>query len=125
MLNAALFVLIGLEIVVVPFSYPTMIASVCAILVVLAARVAATALPILILRPVLRFPPGAGTILVWGGLRGGISVALALSLPDGPSRDLALGMTYVVVLFSILVQGLTFKRAAARIMSRGSNPPMR
>jgi CPA1 family monovalent cation:H+ antiporter len=60
-----------------------------------------------LLRTRRSFSPHAVTILTWAGLRGGISVALALSLPPGPERPVILAITYVVVVFSILVQGLT------------------
>src|SRR5690606_25786715 len=80
------------------------------ILVVLAARFVAVGVPVTFQRPFRDFSPHAVKVLTWGGLRGGISVALALSLPLGPERDVILTMTYVVVAFSILVQGLTLRR---------------
>ena len=67
-------------------------------------------IPIAVIRSLRQLSPHATKILTWGGLRGGISVALALSIPAGPERELILSMTYVVVVFSILVQGLTIGR---------------
>ena len=67
----------------------------------------------MLVRDLVEFAPNTVKLLVWGGLRGGISVALALSLPAGPEREVVLAMTYVVVVFSILVQGLTIGRVAA------------
>jgi CPA1 family monovalent cation:H+ antiporter len=75
--------------------------------VVLLARFVSVGLPVTILQRFRSFSPRTLQILTWGGLRGGISVALALSLPSGFERELILVMTYVVVVFSILVQGLT------------------
>jgi NhaP-type Na+/H+ or K+/H+ antiporter len=63
-----------------------------------------------------KFPRGTVTIMTWGGLCGGISVALALSLPPGPQREQVLAMTYVLVVFSILVQGLSIKSVVLRLM---------
>jgi CPA1 family monovalent cation:H+ antiporter len=108
-LNAVLFVLIGLEVLIVTLTDRYLLAGVIAIPVVLFARFASVGIPISLLRLVRTFSPGAVKILTWGGLRGGISVALALSLPKGYERDIILTMTYAVVVFSILVQGLTLK----------------
>ena len=109
-MNAMLFVLIGLEIVVLTLTSEYLLAGVVMIPLVLLARWISVGLPITILKVRRAFSPDAIRILTWGGLRGGISVALALSLPESPHRDIILTTTYVVVVFSILVQGLTVKR---------------
>lgn len=113
-LNALLFVLIGLEIIVVSGGAMHVVAGLLAIIIVLGARFISVAIPITIMRRFREFSPNAIKILTWGGLRGGISVALALSLPPSPERDLILGMTYCVVIFSIVVQGLTIAKLVAR-----------
>jgi CPA1 family monovalent cation:H+ antiporter len=109
-LNAVLFVLIGLEILVLQFNLSYLLAGLAAILLVLAARWVSVGIPISLLRLRREFSPNVVKIMTWGGLRGGISVALALSLPSGPERDVILAITYTVVVFSILVQGLTIGR---------------
>ena len=106
-LNAVLFVMIGLEMMVLSFTASNIAAAVLMIPVVLAARFMAVGMPLGVMRLKRQFSHGAVRILTWGGLRGGISVALALSLPDGPERHILLTVTYVIVVFSILVQGLT------------------
>ena len=113
-LVAVLFVMIGLELLRLEFHANYAWAAALAIPAVLAARLVSIALARLI--PALRadFPPYVIGILTWGGLRGGISVALALSLPPGRHRDAIITVTYVVVLFSILVQGLTLSRLLRR-----------
>lgn len=109
-LNAVLFVLIGLEVLVLDFSLEVLLAGVIAIPMILLIRFASVGLPIGLLRGSHRFSPGVVKILTWGGLRGGISVALALSLPVGEVRAVLLPVTYIVVVFSILVQGLSVGR---------------
>ncbi len=106
-LNALLFVLIGLEVLILDFSYHSLIAGLITILLVLGARWISVGIPISLFKLRRSFTPYVTRILVWGGLRGGISVALALSLPPGSARDIILAVTYVVVVFSIVVQGLT------------------
>ncbi len=112
-LNAVLFLLIGMEILILTFSKQFMIAGLFAIPIVLLARLVCVGTPIQIMKRFRTFTPYAITILTWGGLRGGISVALALSIPQGPAREPLLVITYFVVVFSILVQGLTIKRVLA------------
>lgn len=110
LLNAVLFVLIGLEVLVLSFHRPYLIAGLVAIPLVLAARWISVVLQVKGFSLFREFSDRTITILTWGGLRGGISVALALSLPPGPTRDAVVTITYAVVVFSILVQGLTINR---------------
>lgn len=107
-LNAVLFVLIGMELLVIDLHPAALAAGVAAIAATLGARLLAVGGTMRLLRR-----PGP-LVATWAGLRGGISVALALSLPAVPERELVLTMTYVVVVFSIAVQGLTLKPLAAR-----------
>jgi monovalent cation:H+ antiporter, CPA1 family len=116
MLNAILFVLIGLEVVVIAFSSGLMVSGMLAILITLAARLLTVGMPIGLLRGVFRLPQGSWKVLTWGGLRGGISVALALSLPMGPERNVVVALTYMVVVFSILGQGLSIGKVVRRSM---------
>lgn len=108
-LNSVLFVLIGLELLAVKITVIHLGLGLLAVPASLLSRYLSLGLPVCVLRLWREFSPGALRIMTWGGLRGGISVALALSLPQGPERDLILSMTYVVVVFSIVVQGLTLK----------------
>jgi monovalent cation:H+ antiporter, CPA1 family len=100
-------VMIGLELLRLKLQPTYVWAALAAIPAVLAARFLSIALATVVPRLRREFPPYAIGILTWGGLRGGISVALALSLPPSRYRDAIITVTYVVVLFSILVQGLT------------------
>ena len=107
LLNAVLFVLIGMEMLLLVFEGKYIIAGLIAIPVVLACRYISLFLPINLFKKKLDFVPKTNLIMTWGGLRGGISIALALGLTSEMHRDLFLVITYVVVVFSIIVQGLT------------------
>ncbi|WKV12291.1 cation:proton antiporter [Marivirga harenae] len=112
-LNAILFILIGLEIIVISkeFHPDYFLIGLCAIVVVLFARLVGVGIPVKIMERLRTFEKNTLAILTWGGLRGGISVALALSIPDDfEAKNIILSATYSVVVFSILVQGLTIKK---------------
>ena len=111
-LNGVLFVLIGLEITVIEFPSGSFVVVLPVLALCLLARYLVVGLPTTAGRRWFGLPAGSGLLLTWGGVRGGISVALALSLPAGPDRNLILMLTYSVVVFSILVQGLTVGRLA-------------
>ncbi|WP_437730088.1 cation:proton antiporter [Sorangium sp. So ce1335] len=128
-LNAVLFVLIGLELLIIAFDGQSVLAGVLAFPVVLLARFIAVALPVSLMKRRRPFTPGAIRILTWGGLRGGVSVALALSIPgklaDGSlvhEREIVLSITYVVVVTSIVVQGLTIGPLLRRTIAAAATP---
>jgi CPA1 family monovalent cation:H+ antiporter len=114
-LNAILFLMIGFEVFGLSFDAAWLPALAIGIALSLFGRLAAVAIPIALLRPFRRFAPGTVPIMTWGGLKGGISVALALSLPPSEWKPLILTATYVIVVFSIIVQGLTVAPLARRI----------
>jgi len=107
LLNLVLFGLIGLEVIALSVTLQTLLPGLLCIPIVLLARFVSIAVPIGVIRLFQPFTPHAVKLLTWGGLRGAVSVALALSLPPFPGREIVLASTYVVVIFSILVQGLT------------------
>ncbi|MFT5314517.1 MAG: CPA1 family monovalent cation:H+ antiporter [Candidatus Krumholzibacteriia bacterium] len=116
MLNAILFMLIGIEVLVISFTRQSVLAGIIIIGIVLAARFVSVYVPISLIGIRNKFPRGVVRILTWAGLRGGISVALALSLPPGPEKNLILTTTYLVVLFSIVVQGMTIKKVLRKFL---------
>ncbi|HIN22560.1 MAG TPA: sodium:proton antiporter [Rhodospirillales bacterium] len=115
-LNSVLFLLIGLEVFLVAENIDYLGVALLAIPVTLFARALSVTIPIAILSRWQTFTKGAVPVLIWGGLRGGIAVALALSLPDVEYKAAILSMTYGVVLFSIIVQGLTVKPLVERMV---------
>jgi CPA1 family monovalent cation:H+ antiporter len=106
-LNAVLFVLMGMAVLLVTFRLGEWLGMAMAVAVTLLARTVVVGLPVALMPRAFNLPRGSWKVLTWGGLRGGISVALALSLPAGPERDLVVALTYGVVVFSIFAQGLT------------------
>ena len=115
-LNAVLFVLIGLEVVLIQFSTPLLTTGLLVILLTLLSRLLTVGVPIAVLGKRFRLPEGAWGVMTWGGLRGGISVALALSLPSGAARDIVVSLTYLVVVFSILIQGMSIGKLVKRVI---------
>lgn len=112
-LNAILFVLISFVIVVIDFKTTYLLVGICSILIVLLSRIIIVYLPKFILPHIINFTNKEIKLIVWGGLRGGLSLALVLSLPEGQSKNVLLIATYVCVVFSILVQGLTIGKLAS------------
>jgi CPA1 family monovalent cation:H+ antiporter len=107
--------LIGLEVLVMPFTRTLLIAGLLAIVITLFARWVSVGGAVLLIRLFKSFSPGVIRILTWGGLRGGISVALALSIPAIPERTTIITITYIIVVFSIIIQGMTLGRLVDRI----------
>lgn len=115
-LNSVLFLLIGLEVLVLRYDPGFAMLAIASIPLVLLARFLAVSIPVLVLRPGMSFVPGTITVLTWGGLRGGISIALALSLPEVAEKPILLAATYAVVVFTIVVQGLSLRAVVARVV---------
>lgn len=108
-LNAMLFFLIGIELILISHSYTSFLIAILSISLVLLTRLTTVAIPMALFKRYKQYPPHFVKILVWGGLRGGLAVALALSIPESEPRSILLTMTYSVVVFSIIIQGLTIK----------------
>lgn len=122
-LNAVLFLLIGLEAVTIPSDPRLLLLGVAAIPLALGARSISVLLPLAAMRPFLALGPLAPVTFVWGGLRGGISIALVLALPESPARSVALGATYIIVLFSVIVQGGSIERVLRGVTRRKDASP--
>jgi len=114
-MNAVLFVLIGLHLLVLDFSIPYLLAGLLAIPIVLLSRYLSIKIPVLITGKLTGLHKKDQLLMVWGGLRGGLSIAMALSLSQSNAKDIIVFSTYIVVLFSILVQGLTVGRVAKKL----------
>jgi CPA1 family monovalent cation:H+ antiporter len=121
-LNSILFLLLGMEAVVIGFTGNMALAGVIAIFAMLIGRTTAVTAVIMALRRTGDFTKGAAPALIWGGLKGGISVALALSLPDVEAKPLLLGATYIAVVFSIVFQGLTLQRVLKHSFGESTGP---
>ena len=121
LLNAILFVLIGFDLLLIEFDRIYLIAGLIAIVIVLVSRFISLLLPVRFFAKKLDFVPHTTTIMTWGGLRGGISIALAMALPE-ECRELFLTVTYAVVVFSIIVQGLSVGPMARKLIGIDSVP---
>ena len=118
LLNIFLFVLLALEVLVVQFTGLRLLLGLITIPLLLVVRAISVQVPVMLLDRKYNFSPFTRRLMVWGGLRGAISVALAFSVPAGTARELFLVMTYVIVVFSILVQGLSVGKLALRAAER-------
>lgn len=120
-LNTVLFVMIGLELVVLPYLRNYWLIGFLAIIIILIARVISISIPALILLRKLKY--GNVAILTWSGLRGGISLAMALSLPNSHYKVIILSACYFIVIFSIIIQGLTLDKLVKSTVSKDKNTP--
>ncbi len=114
-MNAILFLLIGFEMLVLPFNSTLLLLGSITIVITLAARYLSVAIPVHVLQYKMPFEKNAIPILTWGGIRGGLSVAMALSIPREMFGETIVSITYIVVLFSIIVQGLTIGGLARKL----------
>ncbi|WP_033961187.1 cation:proton antiporter [Psychroserpens jangbogonensis] len=114
--NAVLFVLIGIVMITLDFNIYHLILGIVSIVLVLLARFISIKLSNLFLKKSHRVNKNEALILTWAGLRGGISIALALSLPEGEVKDIIVYATYVVVVFSIIAQGLSIEKLVSKLL---------
>lgn len=117
-MNAVLFLFIGFELLLIPDITSYWAIGLSCILIVLFARFVSIYIPVLIIPFKNKFSKGTIKVLVWGGLRGGVSIALALSIVEGPYKATIIAATYFVVVFSIVFQGLTVGKVAAKALSK-------
>lgn len=122
-MNAVLFLLIGFEMLIVPFNMTLLVMGLISIFIVLVARLISVSAPIIVIRNKKAFRNNSIPLLTWGALRGGISVALALSVPKYMYGEMFVTITYIVVLFSIVVQGLTIEKLAHRLQRGARSRP--
>ena len=116
-LNAILFLFIGFELLIIHNITDYWLIGICCIIIVLFSRFLSIYIPVVLIPFKNKFSSGTIKVLVWGGLRGGVSIALVLSMDEGPYKPLLVGITYFVVVFSIIVQGLTVGKLAKRVLS--------
>jgi CPA1 family monovalent cation:H+ antiporter len=116
-LNAILFLFIGFELLIIHNITDYWLIGMCCILIVLFSRFLSIYIPVVLIPFKNKFSSGTIKVLVWGGLRGGVSIALVLSMDEGPYKPLLVGITYFVVVFSIIVQGLTVGKLAKKVLS--------
>lgn len=116
-LNAILFLFIGFELLIIHNITDYWLIGICCIIIVLFSRFLSIYIPVVLIPFKNKFSSGTVKVLVWGGLRGGVSIALVLSMDEGPYKPLLVGITYFVVVFSIIVQGLTVGKLAKRVLS--------
>ncbi|MBV7435283.1 sodium:proton antiporter [Cardiobacteriaceae bacterium TAE3-ERU3] len=119
-LNTVLFVMVGIVLLLVQFDAHRIVLGIFAIIIVLFGRWVSVAIPVSIMQKWFYFSPRSILILTWGGLRGGLSIAMALTLPNGEYKEYILLMTYAVVVFSILIQGTTVGRLAGSRKTHGN-----
>ncbi|RDC58476.1 sodium:proton antiporter [Pedobacter chinensis] len=116
-LNAILFLFIGFELLIIHNITDYWLIGLCCIVIVLFSRFLSIYIPVVVIPFKNKFSSGTIKVLVWGGLRGGVSIALVLSMDEGPYKPLLVGITYFVVVFSIIVQGLTVGKLAKKVLS--------